>query len=66
MAKLWIGPTRQELVLLARAARKQGVTVPQFIRREIQRRQKQQSNRVPLRHQARPVSIKLPRERKHR
>jgi len=68
VVKLWIGPTRQELAFIARAARKQGVPVSQFIREELDSSRQRLSAKLPPRSAQEPSSIsntsKLARKRK--
>ena len=47
MVKVWMGPTRQELAHITRAARKLGVSVAQFIRNELAADNQSQPGKIP-------------------
>ena len=76
MVKIWMGPTRQELARITRAARKLGVSVGQFIRNELTASNQPQIGKIPPQSAedfaSIPISIsstgigtsKLPRKRK--
>lgn len=47
MVKIWMGPTRQELASITRAARKLGVPLSQFIRNALAASNLSQIGKIP-------------------
>ena len=66
MVKVWIEATRKELALILRAARKLGVTVSQFVRREVQPRQERKTPKKASRTAQIPTATQPLRKRKSR